>query len=175
MKNINDVAGTDTVTIIPDLPPGKHEFELPIMFLGYTGTEEENIEEVESKKTSVEQAPHSECSTQPVSVHKEKLPMNTTLSDAPFSKIYQEAIEKIEMEYVDGALAYIRKYHPNLHNKIKDVENDAESIWQTGDTNRLVEFKGLLDKWVLLSLEGIRLFSPPEQHVCNEKHGNSGI
>jgi len=78
----------------------------------------------------------------------------------PFKSAFQQAINDIERVYIAGTLTFIREHHRDLREKIMEVENKMDKVWQAGlrGEESFEKFEEELTKWRDLHHQAIKIF-----------------
>ena len=74
--------------------------------------------------------------------------------------IFNRAVDKINQQYVEGAIAYIERYHPYLDSETDKAEEKLNRVWESCNEGRtkVEEFEEALKNWYSLNLRNIEIY-----------------
>lgn len=88
----------------------------------------------------------------------------------PFWEAFKKANHELNKHYIEGTLDHIRKRHPDLYQKINEVEARIDEIWESGlkGNTTLEEFKEVLEEWYSLYIKGIEIYKSEKGYRVKE-------
>ena len=91
---------------------------------------------------------------------KEELNQQNKPSSDLFAEMFKKAADEVNRQYIRGTIDYLKKYHPDLNQKIKKMEDRLNDVWIAGikGNSTLEEFRKVLREWYLLHIKGIEIY-----------------
>jgi len=88
----------------------------------------------------------------------------------PFAEIFKKAVDELNRKYIGGTINHIRKHHPELYQKTKEVENKLNGVWKAGlkGNATLENFRDVLKEWYLLYTRGIEIYKKEKKGGNND-------
>lgn len=79
----------------------------------------------------------------------------------PFRDLFTSTMTELNRQCVEGTTVYIREHHPGLYRQTHEAERIIDEVWQAGLDGEatIEEFREVVEKWYLLYLRGIQVYS----------------
>lgn len=92
------------------------------------------------------------------------------LTSDPFAEMFKKAVDELNRKYIGGTINHIRKHHPGLYQRTKEVENQLNEIWKKGLKRNATpeDFRDVLKEWYLLHTKSIETYKNERKEIEND-------
>jgi len=96
-----------------------------------------------------------------------RLVINNIGDDYLYAKAFREELIRLDRNFPENTIPYIRKKQPGLYHQINELESKLNIVWIKGlsDKSSLVKFREILNEWRRLHLIAAEIYA---EHC--EKH-----